>query len=349
MNPCYKPNMIRNTVLLVAVVWTLGAQDGAQRFASLGDLKLESGEVIHDCRIGYRTYGQLDASKSNAILFPTWFGGTTAQLAGNFTSGGMIDTGRYFVVSVDAIGNGVSTSPSNSRTQPRMKFPRFSIRDMVESQHRLATEVLHLNHLRAVMGISMGGMQTFEWMVAYPDFLDRAIPIVGSPRLMPFDVLLWQAEIHAIEADANWKNGDYAERPAAAMRIVSDISQLALTTPAWYGREHAGKDMSAVLAADEKTQLDQVDTNDHYRQLQAMLGHDIFRRFGGDPKRAAAAIKAGVTVIVATQDHMVNPGPAREFAGVLKAPIVELNGDCGHIATGCEAPKVAAAVAQALR
>lgn len=341
--------MLRNTVLLLAVVWTVGAQEGTQRFASLGDLKLESGEVIHDCRIGYRTYGQLNAAKSNAILFPTWFGGTTEQLAGNFSSGGMIDTGRYFVIAVDAIGNGVSTSPSNSQTQPRMKFPRFSIRDMVESQHRLATEVLHLNHLRAVIGISMGGMQTFEWMAMYPDFMDRAIPIVGSPRLMPFDVLLWQAEIHAIEADPNWKHGDYTERPAAAMRTVSDISNLALTTPAWYGRQNAGKDMSALLASAGKAQLDQVDTNDHYRQLQAMLGQDVFRRFDGDPKRAAKAIKAGVTVIVATQDHMVNPGPAREFAGMLKAPIVELNGDCGHIATGCEAPKVAAAVAQALR
>jgi homoserine O-acetyltransferase len=336
-------------MLLIAVAGTLGAQDGAQRFASLGDLKLESGEVIHDCRIGYRTYGNLDASKSNAILFPTWFGGTTAQLAGNFKPGEMIDTGKYFVVSVDAIGNGVSTSPSNSQTQPRMKFPRFSIRDMVESQHRLATEVLHLNHLRAVMGISMGGMQTFEWMVAYPDFMDRAIPIVGSPRLMPFDVLLWQSEIHAIEADPNWKNGDYTQRPAAAMRTVSDISHLALTTPAKYGRDNAGKDMSAVLAADAKTQLDAVDTNDHYRQLQAMLGHDIFRRFGGDPKRAAAAIKARVTAIIATQDHMVNPGPAREFAGALKATVVELSGDCGHISTSCEATTVAAAVAHALR
>ena len=207
-------------------------EQGAQLIASLGDLKLESGQVIRDCRIGYRTYGQLDAAKSNAILFPTWFGGTTEQLAGNFGSGKTIDTSKYFAIAVDAIGNGVSTSPSNSRTQPRMKFPRFSIRDMVESQHRLATEVLHLNHLRAVIGISMGGMQTFEWMAMYPDFMDRAIPIVGTPRLMPYDVLLWEAEIHAIEADANWKNGDYGERPAAAMRTVSDIHNLAaLATP----------------------------------------------------------------------------------------------------------------------
>jgi homoserine O-acetyltransferase len=127
--------MCRNAVLLVAVACTLGAQeaakDGAQRMASLGDLKLESGEAIRDCRIGYRTYGQLDASQSNAILFPTWFGGTTEQLAGNFGSGKTVDTGRYFVIAVDAIGNGVSSSPSNTQAQPPMKFPRFSIRDMV--------------------------------------------------------------------------------------------------------------------------------------------------------------------------------------------------------------------------
>ena len=341
--------MLRKAVLLVAVSWMLGAQEKGQQFASLGDLKLESGEVIRDCRIGYRTFGRLDASSSNAILFPTWFGGTTAQLADSFGSGKLIDSGRYFVIAVDAIGNGVSTSPSNSKTQPRMKFPRFSIRDMVQSQHRLVTEVLHLNRLRAVVGISMGGMQTFEWMAMHPDFMDRAIPIVGSPRLMPFDVLLWQAEVHAIEADANWKNGDYTARPAAAMRTVSDIHNLALATPAWYGRQNAGKDMSAVLASSEKALLDQADPNDYYRQLQAMLGHDVFRQFGGDQKRAAAAVKAKVTVIVSTQDHMVNPGPALEWARLLNAPIVELNGDCGHIVTGCEAPKVATAVARALR
>jgi homoserine O-acetyltransferase len=341
--------MLRNVVLMVAAAWTLSAQEGGQQTAALGDLKLESGEVIRDCRIGYRTYGRLDASKSNAILFPTWFGGTTEQLAGNFGSGKTVDTSKYFVIAVDAIGNGVSASPSNSHAQPRLKFPRFSIRDMVESQHRLVTEVLHLNHLRAVMGISMGGMQTFEWMAAYPDFMDRAIPIVGSPRLMSFDVLLWQAEIHAIEADANWENGDYTARPSAAMRTVSDIHNLALSTPAYYGRQNAAKDMASVLAAAEKALLEQADPNDYYRQLQAMLGHDIFRRFGGDPKRAAAAVHSKVTVIVAVQDHMVNPGPAEEFAALLKASIVQLAGDCGHISTGCEAPKVAAAVAQALR
>ena len=107
--------------------------------------------------------------------------------------------------------------------------------------------------------------------------------------------------------------------------------------------------MKTVIAAYEKSTLELMDTNDWYRQLEAMLGHDIFRQFGGDTARAASAVKARVTVIVAAQDHMVNPIPAMEFGKELKATIVELTGDCGHLAPGCETSKVNAAVATALR
>jgi homoserine O-acetyltransferase len=325
------------------------AQDGQQRFAALGDFRLESGEVIRDCRIGYRTWGKLDTARSNAVLFPTWFGGTTAHLAGNFGAGKMVDPATYYIIAVDAIGNGVSTSPSNSAAQPHMKFPRFTIRDMVESQHRLLTATLGLTHVRAVMGISMGGMQTFQWMVAYPDFLDRAVPIVGTPKLTAYDTLLWEAERHAIEGAADWKQGEYQQRPAAAMRTVSDIHNLAISTPGRYASENRGKNMAGVLATAEKATLEGMDANDWYRQLEAMLGHDIFRAFGGDIARAARAVKAKVAVIVAAKDHMVNPGPALEFAGALHAGVVELESECGHLAPGCEAPRVNAAVSSALK
>ena len=337
------------TLVLAAAAIALHAQDGAQQFANLGDFRLESGEVIRDCRIGYRTYGKLDAAKSNAVLFPTWFTGTTQSLAGNVGPGRAVDSSRWFVITVDALGDGVSSSPSNSTAQPRMKFPRFTIRDMVESQHRLVTETLHINHLHAVMGISMGGMQTFQWMVAYPDFLDRAIPIVGSPKLAPYDLLLWEAERHAIEADPEWKHGEYAQRPVAAMRTVSDIHNLALSTPQHYAEISRGKDFYKALAAAEKSTLEDFDTNNWYRQLEAMLAHDISRAFGGDMARAAAAVKAKVTIVVAAQDHMVNPQPARDFGHGIHAEIVELEGPCGHISTGCEAPKFATAVARALQ
>src|ERR1700760_183412 len=129
------------------------------QYASLGDLKLESGAVIHDCRIGYRTMGTLNAAKSNVVLFPTWLGGRSGDVAMNIGPGKFVDSSKYFVILVDALGNGVSCSPSNSTRQHGVDFPQFSVRDMVYSQYRLLTETLHLAHLHAVAGLSMGGIQ----------------------------------------------------------------------------------------------------------------------------------------------------------------------------------------------
>ena len=132
-------------------------EGGAQQFAELGDLKLQSVGAIHEFRLGYRTLGKLNAEKSNAVLWPTWLGGDTETLLQFVGPGKVLDSGKYFVVLVDSIGNGVTTSPSNSASQRWGKFPEFTIRDMVEAERRFVTEKLGLTHLRAVMGVSMGG------------------------------------------------------------------------------------------------------------------------------------------------------------------------------------------------
>ncbi|HKW96701.1 MAG TPA: alpha/beta fold hydrolase [Bryobacteraceae bacterium] len=335
--------MLLAVCVLAAPVWPQEL-----RFANLGDFKLQNGEVIRDCRIGYRTFGRLDGTKSNAVLFPTWFTGTTKDLISLVGPGKLVDSSKYFVITVDALGDSVSSSPSNSKMQPHMKFPKFSVRDMVESQHRVATEVLHLGHVRAVIGISMGGMQTFQWLVAYPEFMDVAIPIVGSPKLTSYDLLLWQAEVHAIEADAKWNNGDYAAAPEAGMRTVADIHELALETPAYRVKHTPAQDFRRFIESSEDSTMRGFDANNWIRQAQAMMGHDVSLPFDEDMQKAAAAVKARVLVIAGLQDHMVNPQPALAFARLIHAPTLEIDSDCGHLISDCEAPKVNAAAAKFL-
>ncbi|HEX3250224.1 MAG TPA: alpha/beta fold hydrolase [Pyrinomonadaceae bacterium] len=312
-----------------------------QQFANIGNLKLQNGGVIRNCRVGYRTFGQLAADKSNVVVFTTWAGGTTEQLQSNIGPGKLVDSNLYFVVAIDALSNGVSSSPSNSRLQPRMRFPQFSLRDTIESQHELLTRVLKIDHVKAVVGISMGGMQTFQWLVSYPSFMDQAVPIVGSPRPAPYDLLLWQAQIEALMRDREWRGGNYSANPARALDFA--FGELLLTTPSDYNRRKTREQVLADFANARKGNLG-ADANDKIRQAQAMMQLDVSRDFGGSLERAAQAVKARVFVVVAKQDHVVTPGPASEFAKLIGAKLLVLEGDCGHLATACESARLNQAV-----
>jgi homoserine O-acetyltransferase len=330
-------------ILLVLLTWrtsTASAQtstaQGAQQFAALGDLKLQSGGVVQDFRLGYRTLGTLNAEKANSVLWPTWLGGKSGDLLQFLGPGKVVDTTNYFVVLVDAIGNGVSSSPSNSSKQPLMKFPAFTIRDMVEAEHRLLTEVLHISHLRAVIGISMGGMQTFEWAVAYPDFMDLAIPMVGSPQSTSFDKLLWAAEIDAIELDPAWNNGNPTGPLARGFAVSEEIDQMTLTSPAYRVAHTTPKDFDAFLADLKKRAVgDGGAASNQIRQREAIISLDIPGEFGLPLAESAKKVRARMLVIVSPQDHHVNPAPAQQLAAATGAPVIILDSPCGHISLAC--------------
>jgi homoserine O-acetyltransferase/O-succinyltransferase len=133
-----------------------------------GDLKLESGDAIKDFSISYVTFGALNAKKSNAILMVTALGGNHHRLDFMIGPGKALDPEKYFIICTDAIGNGLSTSPSNSKLQPRMQFPNFIIRDMIESQYRLLKEKFGLDHVLAVIGPSMGACRPCSGALAIP-------------------------------------------------------------------------------------------------------------------------------------------------------------------------------------
>jgi homoserine O-acetyltransferase len=323
-------------VLCAAICGAQATGDGQQQFANLGVCKLISGAQIDSCRLGYRTWGRLNAGRSNAVLFPSWFSGTSADIADSVGADKLLDPGKFFVVAIDAFGDGVSSSPSNSTTQHGPDFPPFTIQDMVNAEYRLATEVLHVSHVHAVMGISMGGIQTFEWMVDYPDFMDEAIPIVGSPRPSSQDLMLYRTDMAAIKDDPKWDGGRYTERPAVP--VAELIWLLEVTTPENFARARTRAEFAGDYAKWTKDGILPSDANDWVAQLEAVIHQDVGH--GGTMEAAAKRVKAKVLVVSSAQDHMVNPGPALDFARLMGAKTVVLEGDCGHLAVWCEAGKL---------
>ena len=319
--------LLLRTALLFLVAST-GLDGQELQFAEMGDCQLENGDVIQDCSIGYRTVGSLNADSSNAVLFPTWFGGTSEQILSLLGPDGMVDPSEFFVIVVDAFGNGVSSSPSNSTAQSGSAFPRITIRDMVRHQHRLLTEHLGLSRLNAVAGISMGGMQAFEWAVSYPEFVEKIVPVVGSPRLAVYDIVLWETDLRILE----WFLDCGCQPPAALRQGLYFL----MGGPDYQSRVSPRDSLPSARAQLETASLTEERAYDSSSQLRAMVGHDVAAPFDGSMEQAASQVQAEAFVVVGLTDHVVTPGPALEFARLLGARTLQLTNDCGHQAPWCE-------------
>jgi len=317
------------------------AQPGEQQFAEFDVCRLDSGQVIKHCRIVYRTFGALNQQCSNAVLFPTWYNGRTEYLMGFVGADRLVDPTRYFVVLIGALGDGVSSSPSNSSTQHGAAFPAITIRDMVNAEHRLATEVLRLSHVHAVMGISMGGVQTFEWAVDYPEFMDKLVPVVGTPQLTSYDLLNWDVLAKAIDSDPAYQHGRYTQEPP--LELANEIGALTLPTPSFWVR-HVTREQFPTWLRDIEQPL-KLDANDRMWQLHAMIAHDVTHG-SGDLGSAAGRTKAPFFIVVSAHDQLVNPAPALEWARFVHAGTYVSQNDCGHrmLLDECDGPAVFAAV-----
>jgi homoserine O-acetyltransferase len=318
----------------------LQAQD--QQFARIGDFKLENGGILRDCVVGYRTFGKMNSAKSNLVVFPTFFGGSTADLGSFIGTGKIVDSSVYYVIAVDALADGVSSSPSNSKLQPRMQFPQITIGDMVNAEHKLLVNSLHLAHVHAILGISMGGFQAFQWAVSWPDFMDKVVSVEGSPQSTSWDVLLWRSERLAITNDPAWNKGQYTGAPK--LKAFVGFFSLAFETPEYIVKNESITDVEKSFADPHWP----MDANDTIRQIEAMLHQDVAAPFAGSLPRAAAAIHAPILAIVNRQDHVVNPTSSIELMKLAKGKLVLLDSACGHRAFDCEQSAIAQAVSQFL-
>jgi homoserine O-acetyltransferase/O-succinyltransferase len=329
---------LMGAALLVPILPAI-AEEGAQQFADLGHCTLDSGQTINHCRVGYRTFGTLNAAGDNAVLMPTWLNGRTEDLLSLVGSAPsktrLIDTTKFYTVLLDSLGDGVSSSPSNSDDQKGADFPAITERDMVRAEYRAVTEVLHLKHAHAVVGISMGGEQTFEWAVTYPEFFDLAVPIIGTPQLTSYDLLSHTIAQDAMLADPDYKDGKYGEKQPA-LKLANELLEMQLTTPQYRAEHTERKDFPALLESARKQERQ--DANDRMWQLKAVLAQDVLR--GKSMDEVAKTTRAKWLVIVSAHDHIVYPAPALAWAKSASAETYVSDTLCGHLIMECDAEQV---------
>jgi homoserine O-acetyltransferase len=270
------------------------------------DFHFQSGEDLPELRLHYRTLGtpRLDDKGvvRNAVLILHGTGGSgrgflSQQFGGVlFGPGQPLDAQKYFIILPDGIGHGQSSKPSDGL---HARFPHYGYIDMVIAHYRLLTEGLKVNHLRLVMGTSMGAMHTWLWGERYPDFMDALMPLASLPiQISGRNRMLRRMIIDSIKNDPEWNNGEYKTQPRG---LVSAVYTLMLMTgsPLQLQKQAPTKDAADKLFDNQvKARLRSIDANDMLYQFDASRDYD--------PEPGLESIKAAL-IAINSADDFVNP------------------------------------------
>ena len=323
-----------------------GHIDAPHLEAELGDLRLECGDLIRGYRQSYVTHGSPAAKQK--ILVCISLTGTHHRLDFLIGPGRALDPDQAFIVVADPIGNGLSTSPSNSTAQPGMRFPRFTLRDMIQAQYRLLTEHLGIPHVRAIVGASMGGMQALQWGVSHPGFADRLVAMTPMAKTSPWAAMVTEAARSALMADPAWNGSAFTAVPERGWRAWAAMkTALLMRSPAALEEHlkdaaHAHRWFEDVLG---QIRSNAFDAHDYLYQSRAYDAHDVGTTpgFGGNTVQALGTIRAR-TLLLAPPLDLFNPSNAAIEAAkaIPGGTFVEIPSIQGHQAATSNRPEDAA-------
>jgi homoserine O-acetyltransferase len=271
------------------------------------DFKFGTGETIASLRLHYRTLGTPVRDSTgvvhNAVLILHGTGGSGAGFLSStfggqlFGTGQLLDASRYFIVIPDGIGHGKSSRPSDGL---RMRFPKYTYDDMVRSQHLLLTEGLDINHLKLVMGTSMGAMHCWVWGEMYPGFADGLMPLASAPTAIAGrNRVMRKMIMDSITQDPDWLHGDYVEQPRRGLVGALNILLMMTSSPLQWHRSGPTRDRADQWYEDQiRSRLMTTDANDMLYQFDASREYD--------PSPALEKITAAV-LAVNSADDVVNP------------------------------------------
>ena len=247
------------------------------------NFKFRSGESLPELRLHYTTLGKpahdAQGCVTNAVLILHGTGGSGGQFlqprfAGElFGAGQLLDTSRYFIILPDNIGHGKSSKPSDGL---HAHFPQYDDDDMVLAQYQLLTEGLSVNHLRLILGTSLGCRHSFIWGEVYPDFMDALMPLACLPvQIVGRNRIMRKLQMDAIRNDPDWKGGDYATEPQQALRTVLSLNLLSGTPPLLLEKQFPTRDAADKYVDDYiKSRLGNLDANDHLYRVNASRNYD---------------------------------------------------------------------------
>jgi homoserine O-acetyltransferase len=188
---------------------------------NLGDIKLQSGIILKNAQIAYKTYGKLNKKKNNVIVYPTWFTGFISDNEWLIGKHEALNPNKYFIIVVAAFGNGQSTSPSNTGLGPT--FPNITLYDNVINQYKLVTKLFGINKIEMVVGWSMGAQQTFQWGCLFPDMIKKIAPICGSSKTAQNNFVFLEGVKYALINSNDFHNGYYETKPYNGLQAVARV------------------------------------------------------------------------------------------------------------------------------
>ena len=295
---------------------------GDYELISVGRLDLEEGGSIPDCRLAVATFGSLNDAHDNAVLVTTWYSGTHQIWRDEYIGEGhALDPSRWFIVAVDQIGSGLSTSPHNAdgaNAEIAMSaFPHVRIGDDVVAQEKLLREHFGIERLALVVGGSMGAQQTYEWMVRFPEKVLRAAPIAGTAQNTDHDFLFTRVLAEAITSDPGFAGGEYASNADVVDGLARHAriwGVMGFSTEFWKQQVYAAlgyEDMDAFLAGFLEPYFTAMDPNDLLCMAWKWQRGDVARLAGGDLAAALGRVTAKTFVMPISEDMFF---PVRDCA-----------------------------------